>query len=90
MSDEKKVPDVKAAPEGRGYKLEHGGGVAIFDSTPDGFYAFQIKTVPDGEVQFFLSNQGAAALFLLLLNEFEAGRLKDGLAKMPLRKEVAE
>ena len=54
------IEGLKANEMGRGFKLEKGGSVAIFDATPPGFYGFQIRLVPEGEIQFFLSNQGAA------------------------------
>ena len=68
---------------GRGFKLENGGAVAIFDATPPGFYWVQIKLVPEGEIQFFLSNQGAAALLVLLYEDYTAGKLTEGLEKLP-------
>ena len=82
--------DVKAAQMGRWYKLENGGAVAIFDSSPEGFYAFQIHLVPTGEMQFFLSNQGAAALFVLLWEEYMNGNLAEGMEKMPRKKEARD
>lgn len=83
------IEGLKANEMGRGFKLEKGGSVAIFDATPPGFYGFQIGLVPEGEIQFFLSNQGAAALLVLLYEDYMAGKITEGLAKLP-GKEAAD
>ena len=79
-------PACKVTKDGRGFTLEHGGGVALFDAEPPGFYGLQIKTIGGEPVQVFLSNEGAVCLLSLLFGEANAGKLEEGFRKMGDRK----
>lgn len=82
----KTIPACKVTKEGRGFTLEHGGRVALFDAEPPGFYGVQITTICGEPVQVFLSNEGAVCLLSLLYGEANAGKLEEGFRKMGDRK----
>lgn len=67
---------------GVGRKLSCGSELGLFPADPPGSYVIRALLPVGCEVTMGLSNEAAASLLTLLMMEFDAGRLRDGLAIM--------
>ena len=77
--------------QGMGRKLSQGSTIELYPADPPGSYVVRAVLPVGAEVTMGLSNEAAASLLTLLMFEFDAGHLKDGLAIMEKRmKELDE
>lgn len=71
--------------QGMGLKLSKGSTIELYPADPPGSYVVRAVLPVGAEITMGLSNEAAASLLTLLMFEFDAGHLKDGLAIMGVR-----
>jgi len=58
--------------------LENGTELALFPAEPEGSYVIYALLPVGAKMTFGLSNEAAASLLVLLMKEYDLGKLKDG------------